>query len=82
MNNKNEVDMINEQNIRKWKSHCHSVNASHAFWGTLFCWTIWGPIWAWGKNIICKEEHKPYIYNSDGSKKGVYQQNINYKADY
>ena len=82
MNNKNEVDMINEQNIRKWKRHCHSVNASHFFWGTLFCWTIWGPICAWVKNIDCKDEHKPYIYNSDGSRKGVYKKNINYKADY
>ena len=80
-NNKNEVDMINEQNIRKWKSHCHSVNASHVFWGTLFCWTIWGPLWAWWKNICCKDKHKPYIYNSDGSMR-VYDKNTNYKANY
>ena len=82
MNNKNEIDMINEQNIKKWKSHCHSVNANHIICGTLFCWTVYGPILAWLQNIKCKKIHKPYIYNSDGSRKGVYQKNINYKADY
>ena len=80
--NKNEVDMINEHNIKKWKSHRHMVNASHIFWGTLFCWTIWGPLWAWGNNEGCKIVHKPYIYNSDGSTNGVYDKNINYRAAY
>lgn len=79
---KNEVDRINEYNIKNWKKHCHAVNASHIIWGTLFCWTIYAPILIWCKNMDCKIEHTPFIYNSDGSKKGRYRKDTNYKADY
>lgn len=65
--NKSDIDRINEINIRRWKSHVHKVNASHIIWGTIFVWTIWGPLWAWGNNISCKEDHRPRVYNYDGT---------------
>lgn len=78
---KNEINRINEINIKKWKSHRHKVNASHTFWGIITGPTILGPFCIWGANIGCDDDHRPYIYNSDG-KREKYDKKRNYKAKY
>ncbi len=79
--NKNEVDMINEHNIKKWKSHRHMVNAKPYFWGTLFCWTIWGPFLDWGNNKGMKSFiNRIYIILMEVPMST--DKNINYRAAY
>lgn len=81
ISDKNEIDRINEINIKKWKSHRHKVNASNIFWGTVTVWTIYGPFWALGNNANCRDCHRPVIYNSDGSFR-VYDKKTFYKSEY
>ncbi|MDE7166584.1 MAG: hypothetical protein K2O17_06105 [Bacteroidaceae bacterium] len=79
---KNEVDKINEINIKTWKSHRHKVNARHIVLGIITIPTISIPFIMGAQNEKCNNEHRPYIYNSDGTTCGVYNKKRNYKAKY
>lgn len=77
--NKAEIDYINNENIRRYKSHNNKVKASHIIWGIVLLPTIWGPISCW-LTIGC--DHKPVIYNSDGTTCGTYNKYSNYRSTY
>lgn len=79
--NKSEIDRINQQNIRMWKSHRHSYNAARIFWGTLFAPTIIIPLYICLLDF-CSDSHRPIIYNSDGSSNGCYYKKTNYQSKY
>lgn len=80
--NKSEVDLVNERNIRAWKSHRHKVNTSHIIWGIITIYPLLGaPIW-WDALMGGDSHPKPTIYNSDGTSAGEYNKHYNYKAKY
>lgn len=79
---KDEVDRINAINITRWKSHRYKVNASHTIWGTILLPTFWGTVGVIGRNMTCNDDHRPLIYNSDGTNCGKYNKTYNYQAKY
>lgn len=77
------IDRINQQNIKMWKSHRHKVNASRIVWGVLTIYPLLGG-GGWIPAIVdkCNESHRPVIYNSDGTSNGYYNKKTNYKSEY
>lgn len=80
--NKDEVDRVNTENIRRWKSHRHKINASHIIWSIILSPTVFVPALVPFVNAVCKDQHKPIIYNSDGTSAGKYDKKNNYKSKY
>lgn len=65
---KEYVDWINEENIKKWKSHRRKAIGAHIFNGIVFApYFLFGPLFVWLNSDNCKSGHSPIIYNSDGT---------------
>lgn len=79
---KEEIESLNQQNIKMWKSHRHKMNAATTFWGIITLPTIIGPILAMKSDDDCDEGCRPRIYNSDGTICGLYDKHDCYKSEY